>query len=79
MVAADNINYLDDEEAQNILEDTINPQKYDPLEFWHHIQSQVYSLSSSNDLMLWMTLYCIKGKSNETERWTYMQPAGMVN
>lgn len=41
LVAADDINYIDDEEAQNILEDTLKPQKYDPLEFWNHIQSQV--------------------------------------
>ena len=45
-VAAGDINHLDeyDEEAQNILEDMLKPQKYDPLEFWNHIQSQVYNL-----------------------------------
>jgi len=43
LVAADDINHLDDEEAQNILEDALKPQKYDPLEFWNHIQSQVYN------------------------------------
>jgi len=41
LVAADDIHHVDDEEAQSILEDTINPQKYDPLHFWNHIQSQV--------------------------------------
>jgi len=43
LVAADDINCLDDEEAQNILEDTLQPTKYDPLDFWNHIQSMVYS------------------------------------
>jgi len=41
MVAADDIERFDDEEAQHILEDTLQPTKYDPLEFWNHIQSTV--------------------------------------
>jgi len=41
LVAADDIDHLD-EEAQIIMEDALKPQNYDPLEFWNHIQSQVY-------------------------------------
>ena len=41
MVSADDIILFDDEEAQNVLEDTLKPTKYDPLEFWNHIQSMV--------------------------------------
>jgi len=42
LVDADDINRLNDEEAQNILEDTLTPSKYDPLDFWNHIQSMVH-------------------------------------
>jgi len=41
MLAGDYISRFDDEEARNILEDTLQPTKYDPLEFWNHIQSMV--------------------------------------
>jgi len=59
LVVAGDINYIDDEEAQNILEDTLKPQKYDPLEFWNHIQSQVSCMTyhsvqvSAGKIMEW--------------------------
>ena len=48
LVAADDINFVDDVEALNVLEDTLKPPKYDPLNFWNHIQSRVNNLP--NDL-----------------------------
>ena len=43
IVAVNEINRLnDDDEALNILEDTLNPQQFDPLDFWNHIQSKVW-------------------------------------
>jgi len=44
LVSADDIQHIEDEEALNILEDTLKPQKYDPLDFWNHIQSRVNKL-----------------------------------
>lgn len=40
-VAAGDINYVGDEEALNMMEDSLRPPKYDPLDFWNHIQSRV--------------------------------------
>jgi len=44
-VAANDIHHVDDEEALDILEDSLRPPKYDPLDFWNHIQSRVNNLS----------------------------------
>jgi len=41
LVAADDLDQLDDDEAQYILENTLKPPKYDPLDFWNHVQSHV--------------------------------------